>query len=132
MLSIRLARVVIVLVAGFVAALVFTPAVSAQNRYNCPDFSYQEDAQVVYNQNPADPNRLDRDKDGIACEQLPRRGGGGVVTIDDVASGASTAPQAGLPPTGASDTAVGLVLTAGVALIGAGVAVRRGVQRRLF
>lgn len=39
--------------------------------YNCSDFEYQEDAQKVFNQDPGDPNRLDGDNDGIACEALP-------------------------------------------------------------
>ena len=38
---------------------------------NCPDFRYQEDAQVFLL--PGDPHRLDADRDGIACEELPRR-----------------------------------------------------------
>lgn len=40
---------------------------------NCGDFQYQEDAQAVYNQDPSDPNHLDDDKDGIACETRPHR-----------------------------------------------------------
>ncbi|MCR6486324.1 excalibur calcium-binding domain-containing protein [Amycolatopsis sp. OK19-0408] len=40
---------------------------------DCKDFKYQEDAQAVYNQDPSDPNRLDEDNDGIACESLPHR-----------------------------------------------------------
>jgi hypothetical protein len=39
--------------------------------YNCSDFQYQEDAQKVFNQDPSDPNRLDGDNNGIACEPLP-------------------------------------------------------------
>ncbi len=38
------------------------------NRYNCPDFRSQADAQAVLRADPSDPNRLDGDKDGIACE----------------------------------------------------------------
>ncbi|WP_308431746.1 excalibur calcium-binding domain-containing protein [Amycolatopsis acidiphila] len=40
---------------------------------NCSDFTYQEDAQAVYNQDPRDPNNLDADNDGIACESLPHK-----------------------------------------------------------
>lgn len=39
--------------------------------YNCSDFRCQEDAQSVLDENPNDPNRLDGDNDGIACESLP-------------------------------------------------------------
>ncbi|MFE9439033.1 excalibur calcium-binding protein [Streptomyces sp. NPDC006602] len=44
---------------------------------DCRDFTYQEEAQAVFDSNPTDPNRLDEDQgadDGIACEALPRRG----------------------------------------------------------
>jgi len=41
------------------------------NRYNCPDFKSQADAQAVLRADPRDPNRLDGDKDGIACERNP-------------------------------------------------------------
>lgn len=42
---------------------------------NCANFTYQEDAQAVYDQNTSDPNGLDGDdNDGLACESLPRRG----------------------------------------------------------
>ena len=44
------------------------------NRYDCSDFATQSEAQAVYvacggRQN--DVHRLDRDKDGWACEALP-------------------------------------------------------------
>ncbi len=35
---------------------------------NCPDFATQADAQRVLDAYPGDPHRLDKDKDGIACE----------------------------------------------------------------
>jgi len=38
------------------------------DRYNCSDFKSQADAQAVLRADPQDPNRLDSDKDGIACE----------------------------------------------------------------
>ncbi|WP_103355105.1 excalibur calcium-binding domain-containing protein [Amycolatopsis sp. CA-128772] len=40
---------------------------------NCSDFQYQEEAQAVLEATPGDPNGLDRDKNGIACEALPHR-----------------------------------------------------------
>ncbi len=48
-------------------------AKSPRDVYNCSDFRYQEDAQAVLALDPRDPHRLDGDKDGIACESLPRR-----------------------------------------------------------
>ena len=38
---------------------------------DCGDFSTQEDAQAVLDADPSDPNYLDGDGDGIACEALP-------------------------------------------------------------
>lgn len=66
--------------AGF-AFLAPVPAAFAQlatplaNNLNCSDFKYQEEAQAVLNADPADPNKLDQNHDGIACESLPHRGG---------------------------------------------------------
>ena len=41
------------------------------NRYNCPDFASQALAQAVLRADPTDPNQLDTDRDGIACENNP-------------------------------------------------------------
>ena len=38
------------------------------DRYNCDDFTSQAEAQAVLRADPSDPNRLDTDKIGIACE----------------------------------------------------------------
>lgn len=39
---------------------------------DCKDFATQREAQRFFeSQGPGDPHRLDRDKDGIACESLP-------------------------------------------------------------
>ena len=39
---------------------------------DCKDFRSQEEAQAYFDaQGPGDPDRLDRDNDGIACETLP-------------------------------------------------------------
>jgi Excalibur calcium-binding domain len=44
---------------------------------DCADFANQEDAQAVLERDPSDPNGLDADNDGIACEELAGGGGGG-------------------------------------------------------
>jgi hypothetical protein len=43
----------------------------AYNEYNCSDFSTQEEAQSVLDEDTSDPNYLDGDSDGVACESLP-------------------------------------------------------------
>ncbi len=39
--------------------------------YDCPDFASQADAQAVLRFEPADPNHLDDEGNGIACPDLP-------------------------------------------------------------
>jgi endonuclease YncB( thermonuclease family) len=41
------------------------------NRYNCSAFASQAQAQAVLRADPHDPNRLDGDHNGIACESNP-------------------------------------------------------------
>jgi hypothetical protein len=43
---------------------------------DCADFATQEEAQAVLRRDPSDPNGLDADNDGIACEYLPDAGSG--------------------------------------------------------
>lgn len=52
------------------------PTAAAQD-LNCSDFDTQQEAQDELESNPSDPNNLDNDNDGTACESLPRDGGGG-------------------------------------------------------
>jgi len=51
----------------------FDPAryLNQGDRYNCNDFRSQADAQDVLRADPTDPNRLDTDRDGLACESNP-------------------------------------------------------------
>lgn len=51
----------------------FYPAqfIGAGDAYNCGDFISQADAQAVLRADPSDPNQLDRDRDGVACETRP-------------------------------------------------------------
>ncbi|RBY80551.1 hypothetical protein DQ238_08160 [Geodermatophilus sp. TF02-6] len=49
---------------------------------NCSDFTTQAEAQASFDSTPGDPNDLDRDDDGIACESLPAGASGGATTED--------------------------------------------------
>ena len=40
------------------------------DEYNCGDFEFQWQAQAVLAADSSDPNKLDRDEDGTACESL--------------------------------------------------------------
>lgn len=81
MSSIRRAIGTAVLLAGFslsvpasaAFALADAPAVAD---LDCGHFQFQEDAQAVLDKDRSDPHGLDRDKNGIACETLPKRGSG--------------------------------------------------------
>ena len=61
------------LMAVFVALGLGTAALSsasAQDTLNCDDFSSLAEAQAALDADPADPNGLDEDDDGIACENF--------------------------------------------------------------
>lgn len=65
---------------------------------NCSDFATQAEAQASLNSTPGDPNGLDRDKDGIACETLPGSGGTQAASEDGTLTGAA---QVSTRPAGA-------------------------------
>lgn len=58
------------LAAAVVAAsvAVAAPASASTTDRDCPDFPSQQAAQAVLDADTSDPERLDRDDDGIACE----------------------------------------------------------------
>ncbi|MBY5162599.1 excalibur calcium-binding domain-containing protein [Salsipaludibacter albus] len=60
-------RTFLMLLAAFLLAAVTGTAASAQD-LDCDDFATQAEAQAAYDDDPSDPNGLDADDDGIACE----------------------------------------------------------------
>ena len=77
---VRIAALIAALVVFALAAQVCRPSASSTNLvsnfarrdiYNCIDFGTQERAQRFYELDPSDPNHLDGDSDGLACEWLP-------------------------------------------------------------
>ena len=67
--------VVLVLAAGFVSRVTYeqlinpsTPALAQEDQYDCPSFGSQESAQAELERDPRDPNNLDPDGNGQACE----------------------------------------------------------------
>jgi hypothetical protein len=100
--------------------------------FNCADFSSQAQAQAELDRNPSDPNNLDADNDGEACEDFDYSssgtGGSGAADHqygnDDVIKG--TIPDRRLSNTGGSP----LILPAGALLLGAGVLIGRSVISR--
>src|SRR5215207_8793892 len=70
---------VLIFASTFTYISVHANKAAAQTDLNCSSFATQEEAQAALNSNPSDPNNLDGDNDGIACEELPS---GGNVTTD--------------------------------------------------
>lgn len=89
----RAVAAVLVLSASTVLGLHWADLVGAQSTgsFDCSDFANQEEAQSVLDLDRSDPSGLDADRDGIACEGLPRIGSG-------VLTGApASAPAAAVP-----------------------------------
>ncbi|KQV17181.1 hypothetical protein [Kitasatospora sp. Root107] len=70
---------------------------------DCPQFRTQPEAQAVFDADPSDPNRLDANKNRIACENLPASLPGGTTVP---APGAAATPAALVPPAPAPHGAV--------------------------
>ncbi|MGH3913932.1 MAG: excalibur calcium-binding domain-containing protein [Pseudonocardiaceae bacterium] len=90
---------------------------------DCLDFSSQAEAQAVLDADPSDPERLDTDYDGVACEELSAPGDqqANVNPVGDVATGASAPP---------SDSGSGIAVLFLIILIGGVISlIRRRLQR---
>jgi hypothetical protein len=94
---------------------------------DCSDFQSQAAAQAELDADPSDPNRLDQDDDGVACESLPA-GGGSAEAGDDAAPMPTGSVDAGAGGTDGFE-AEGLFTLGGVALASAAGLV---VYRRRF
>src|SRR5918997_4038550 len=57
---------------------------------DCEDFETQEEAQAVLDEDPADPNNLDPNRDGIACALLPSADDQNADPGDDVSAAQDT------------------------------------------
>jgi hypothetical protein len=85
--------------------------------FDCVDFEFQEEAQLVYDEDRTDPYNLDPSGDGIACSSLPSSD-----------PRISQVPRTGSGPSGG--LATGLLAAASLltGLAGAGASWRRGVR----
>jgi len=87
-------------------ALVAAPAGGQAEAMNCADFASQADAQAFFDADPEDPNGLDEDGDGIACETT--FGDPAPATTQAVPVTAQPVPAADAgAPTGGVDTGFG-------------------------
>lgn len=111
-------------VLALILVLLLAPAALAQDDQNCADFDFQEDAQAHFDQDPSDPDRLDRDNDGIPCENLPSRDGEAPADEgEDGDQAPAEADQDGdQAPTGGVDTGAGGTAATGVTSVQLGFA----------
>lgn len=109
------------------AALPLAGTAFAQDR-DCGDFATQADAQAALQ--PGDPERLDDDNDGQACETLPGGTGESAATTGAGTTQVRATPvggvEAGGGPADVLPVAIGAVLAGGVGAV----AVRRAAARR--
>lgn len=91
----------------------------AEPELDCASFDSQAEAQANLDSNPDDPNNLDADDDGIACEVFDYGdtddGGGDVDQPDDVVPG--TGVDKPLPNTGGGPLLLGAVALAAAAAL---------------
>jgi len=112
---------------------------------DCADFATQEEAQAEWEKDRSDPNGLDADTDGIACEELPPGDGGGEGPIGTTPADDQYAPKT--PPGDLSNpkgvlpgTVVGkkmpntggppYLMVGALALLGTALIAGRGILRR--
>lgn len=83
----RMFVVALVLASGFTLRVAWeqltdpiTPALAQTDQYDCASFGSQESAQAELERDLSDPNNLDPDANGIACEEYDYGGGGGTTT----------------------------------------------------
>jgi type II secretory pathway pseudopilin PulG len=84
----------------FACISLYADRAAAQTDLNCSSFATQEEAQAELNRDLSDPNNLDADNDGIACEELPPGGG----TTGTSTTGTSTTTGTTGTTTGTSTT----------------------------
>ena len=82
MAAFRTARCAVALAAATllvaVVALLALSGTAQARDIDCGDFPYQEDAQAVLAADPTDPDNLDSNHDGVACETRPHRPAAGM------------------------------------------------------
>ena len=104
-----------------------SPAAAQTGDRDCPDFATQAEAQAVLDADPSDPERLDADNDGVACEDLLPGGTDSGAANNQNQQMPNGGVDAGFGGT-AGDDIVGptsAVLVGGLLIAGGGVMLRR-------
>lgn len=104
------------------------PAAAQSGDRDCPDFATQADAQAALDAAPGDPERLDRNNNGEACENagLPAGTRRSNSSSDDDENDATASGQ--LPRTGPRETAI--IASTGTTLLAAGATMIYAGRRR--
>lgn len=102
---------VLVLAAGLVSRVTYeqvinpsTPALAQEDQYDCASFGSQESAQMELDRDPRDPNNLDPDGNGQACEDYDY---GGTTRINSPSPTTTSSPESttGSPQSSPSSSA---------------------------
>jgi hypothetical protein len=111
-------------------ALVSVTGLARAQEENCSAYETQEEAQAVFDADPSDPNGLDADGNGIACEDLPSAEDVGRNRDRDRSGRDDDSPRGGVD-SGFGGTALSLpvLLIAGGALLSVGVGASVGLRR---
>jgi hypothetical protein len=117
-MALRMFIVALVLAGGFTLRMAWeeladpkTPAFAQTDQYDCESFGSQESAQAELERDLSDPNNLDPDANGIACEGYDYGGGGSSAATasssatqeDPTASPSATQEDPTASPTAAQD-----------------------------
>src|SRR5215210_8493045 len=103
----KLVMVGLVLAAAFVLRVTYEQmvypdeaALAQADQYDCASFGSQASAQVELDRDPSDPNNLDADSNGIACDNYPYGTSGSVAASTPAPSSAPPVePSASASPT---------------------------------
>ncbi len=105
---------VLVLVVGVVGRITYeqvvstdTPAYAQEDQFDCASFGSQESAQAELERDPSDPNDLDPDGNGQACEDYSYGATGGTTSSPAPTTTSSPAPTTTSSPAPATDDDTG-------------------------
>jgi hypothetical protein len=98
--TLRLLVVGLVLLAGLVSRVTYeqliypaAPAAAQADQYDCASFGSQQSAQAELERNPSDPNNLDTDGNGRACDDYDYNAS----TINTTTTQSSASPSSASP-----------------------------------
>jgi len=116
----------------FIVSLVFAvPGFAFAADKDCDDFASQEEAQKYWDEKgysaDYDPERLDRDNDGIPCEELSK-GGGGDNNSGSGSDNSGSSNQGGQLPKTATSHPTMVLIGSGILAAGAGLLLYRRRQ----